>query len=166
MYNTYLYHYGIKGQKWGVRRYQNPDGTLTDTGIKRYATKGYSKDAYDANKSSVGKAYDKITGANKYTGKMQYDMSSKEQNKARAEKYLADEKIAKKKAKKKINIGKKKVVTTLSKIGKVASTVVTASVIDDMFYNGAGKRTVKYAGRAAVTAALTAMGHRDIRWYY
>ena len=30
-----LYHYGIKGQKWGVRRYQNPDGTLTEAGQKR-----------------------------------------------------------------------------------------------------------------------------------
>ena len=30
-----LYHYGIKGQKWGVRRYQNPDGTLTAAGKKR-----------------------------------------------------------------------------------------------------------------------------------
>lgn len=27
-----LYHYGIKGQKWGVRRYQNEDGTYTDEG--------------------------------------------------------------------------------------------------------------------------------------
>lgn len=33
----YLEHHGIKGQKWGVRRYQNPDGTLTDEGKRRYA---------------------------------------------------------------------------------------------------------------------------------
>ena len=30
-----LYHYGIKGQKWGVRRYQNKDGTYTNAGKRR-----------------------------------------------------------------------------------------------------------------------------------
>lgn len=32
-----LYHWGIKGQKWGVRRYQNRDGTLTAAGKIRYS---------------------------------------------------------------------------------------------------------------------------------
>lgn len=32
----YIAHHGILGQKWGIRRYQNPDGTLTDAGRKRY----------------------------------------------------------------------------------------------------------------------------------
>lgn len=31
-----LYHWGVKGMKWGVRRYQNKDGTLTAAGKKRY----------------------------------------------------------------------------------------------------------------------------------
>ena len=29
-----LYHYGVKGQKWGIRRYQNEDGSLTKEGMK------------------------------------------------------------------------------------------------------------------------------------
>lgn len=32
-----LQHWGIKGQKWGVRRYQNSDGSLTPAGKKRYS---------------------------------------------------------------------------------------------------------------------------------
>lgn len=34
--DTVLYHHSVKGQKWGICRYQNPDGTWTDAGKKRY----------------------------------------------------------------------------------------------------------------------------------
>ena len=36
MENFELYHFGIKGMHWGIRRYQNSDGSLTPAGIKRY----------------------------------------------------------------------------------------------------------------------------------
>ena len=38
--NNELKHYGVKGQKWGVRRYQNNDGSLTPEGRKRYSDDG------------------------------------------------------------------------------------------------------------------------------
>jgi len=34
-----LAHHGVKGMHWGVRRYQNPDGSLTKEGQKRYGVK-------------------------------------------------------------------------------------------------------------------------------
>ena len=40
-----LFHFGVKGQKWGVRRYQNSDGTLTSEGRKRM--KADNKKAFD-----------------------------------------------------------------------------------------------------------------------
>ena len=43
-----LYHFGIKGQRWGVRRFQNADGTLTSDGRKRY--RAYKKDWNSYNK--------------------------------------------------------------------------------------------------------------------
>ena len=38
VYDDELYHHGIKGQKWGIRRWQNEDGSLTPEGVKRYGT--------------------------------------------------------------------------------------------------------------------------------
>lgn len=45
MEQTYLMHYGKKDMKWGVRRYQNKDGTLTEAGKRRYARDKRENDA-------------------------------------------------------------------------------------------------------------------------
>ena len=43
MSNNQLQHAGVKGMKWGVRRYQNADGTLTPAGRKRYGHDDYRR---------------------------------------------------------------------------------------------------------------------------
>lgn len=59
-----LYHYGIKGQKWGVRRYQNDDGSLTPSGKKRYSDDGQInsiKRKETPKKGLIQKRKDKLT---------------------------------------------------------------------------------------------------------
>ena len=48
--DNYLSHFGIKGQKWGVRRFQNEDGSLTEAGKKRYLEESLDKLAKDIRK--------------------------------------------------------------------------------------------------------------------
>lgn len=64
---TYLMHYGVKGQRWGVRRYQNPDGSLTEAGKKRYsngerAYKDLRKQVHSERAKLVGSANRWMTG--------------------------------------------------------------------------------------------------------
>ena len=66
--DNYLMHHGIKGQKWGVRNYQNPDGTLTAAGKQRYL--GDKTGKFDKIKSILSKGGNKAaTGIKRFASK-------------------------------------------------------------------------------------------------
>ena len=57
-----LYHHGIKGQKWGVRRFQNKDGSLTPAGKKRASNKEIRQDRTAIRKELASQGSSNLTG--------------------------------------------------------------------------------------------------------
>lgn len=80
-YANSLYHHGIKGQKWGVRRFQKKDGSLTPAGRKRYDDDGPSQKKQKEYKVPKNKSLHRLKTEEKYRAK---GMSEKEAEQAAA----------------------------------------------------------------------------------
>lgn len=93
--DEFFAHHGIKGQKWGIRRFQNPDGSLTPEGLKRYG-KDYNKNgeltrrarrADDKYRKAISDAYSskRVKLIDKYMAKAEKDPD----NEKRWRKYIS-----------------------------------------------------------------------------
>lgn len=72
-----LQHHGIKGQKWGVRRFQNSDGTLTSAGKERYSKSGsehLSNELYSKAQKIEPKLTKDVSGAVSKTNAIMYGL--------------------------------------------------------------------------------------------
>ena len=80
----YLSHHGIRGQRWGVRRFQNLDGSLTNAGRKRlgYATKGAVQTVGKAFKAGVKAGSNAVKAAKAHHEKKEAEKLEKKKEKA------------------------------------------------------------------------------------
>ena len=121
MENT-LAHHGIKGQKWGVRRFQNKDGTLTELGRKRLA-KEASQDAKEYARAKM--YYGKGAGNRRKLIKASVEQKMKDKNyKDAFDKALADQDMAKRASEARV---KRKVEDTKDSTAKTARGLVNAA---------------------------------------
>ncbi|MCD8119747.1 MAG: hypothetical protein LUE29_09780 [Lachnospiraceae bacterium] len=173
-YGDELYHHGILGQKWGVRRYQNYDGSYTQAGLKRYAKAQTAYEDAKANAKSAKTAYKEGIGS-----KESYKQAKAE---VKSTKKKMDSEYEKLPQHKKADEGKKlyaqgKTITDNGNHARIAQTaiIVGSGVAQRVLAQSGDQQLATIApaviavGGTAVNAAIyakTSSENKKLRAYY
>lgn len=161
-----LMHYGVKGMKWGVRRYQNYDGSYTQKGLARFrkSEEKYddAKSRYTSAKNSGNRADAKLAKRDMKTAKGQMNRDYKNLKKAHSadqgrELYRQGETISD-------NTRKRNTVAAVAAIG----APIAANAVAQLTRNyGAGVATLAATGAASLGYSVV-LNHRNkkLRSYY
>lgn len=151
----YLMHHGVKGMKWGVRRYQNADGSLTKKGLKRQANRDRYVSVSERRIAGEKRAISEIQKRQKMSDKDYMKLISKaeiedysqlERNKGRTEQQIKKEILRDYRAEdaKQKRISQYQLKTAQNSIKNIKSTP-----IDKLSVAEASSRQTKVMGAAA-----------------
>lgn len=141
-YDEDLEHTGIKGQQWGIRRYQNEDGTLTEAGKARYGRKIrriQKLEASSAKKQTKAKKFKKKSADKEFKSLKAWTDSGSERAYYKSKKYARKAARLEYSAEKKIKKGKK-IYDSLNKQFKDANL----SSVDQSYIDYGKKYAAKY----------------------
>lgn len=136
IYLNEIKHHGIKGQKWGVRRYRNRDGTLTPAGRKRYSDSApaheHHKRVYDGKKARELSDQELRDRLNRLNMEKQYSLLTASETNAGKKfakdvMYNANKQVATELSKKYIAMGATFIIGLAAKNEKVQETTKKAA---------------------------------------
>ena len=140
MEENYIEHHGIKGQKWGVRRFQNPDGTRTALGKKRERESAEAEHERLTRSTSAKEVYENRA---KLSDKELRDRVNRIQTEQQLQELMKKEKGT--------SPGKKASGKVLNKVGEKSAEALAVALV------AAGKKTVVPILATAGTVAVASL---------